>query len=138
MTFLNYLPFSRIASCVRTAGMITWRLHLTWPCYVVLGGFWSGSCVVCEELCQLGLLIPKYNSPRVTYSGSIIPFYSEFLPDKSCHKWDSIHQDRESSVIRPLHYLQATMAGWSGDLLWHNYRCYIVNGWINILLVGSR
>ena len=26
-------------------------------------------------------------------------------------KWDLIHRDRESSVIRPLFYLQATTAG---------------------------
>ena len=53
--FYNYLPSPRIASCVRTAGTVTWPLHLMWPCYVALGQvlIW----VVCpdwfEELCQI-------------------------------------------------------------------------------------
>ena len=56
-----YLHSSGIASCVGTAGMLTWCLHLTRPCYVPLG--WVLIWVMCtdwfEELCHLGFLIPK-------------------------------------------------------------------------------
>ena len=32
-----YLPFPRIASCVRTVGTVMWCLHLMRTCYVALG-----------------------------------------------------------------------------------------------------
>ena len=35
--FLFFSPFSGIASCVGTAGTVTWPIHLTWPCCVALG-----------------------------------------------------------------------------------------------------
>ena len=35
--FFNYPPSSGIASCVGTAGTVTWCLHLTPPCCVALG-----------------------------------------------------------------------------------------------------
>ena len=58
-----YPPSSGIASCVETAGAVTWCLHLTRPCCVALG--WGLIWVVCpdwfEELCDLGFLIPKTN-----------------------------------------------------------------------------
>ena len=34
--YFFYPPSSRIASCVRTAGTVMWRLHMTRPCYVAL------------------------------------------------------------------------------------------------------
>ena len=37
IVFFYYLPFSGIASCVGTAGTVTWCLHLTRPCCVALG-----------------------------------------------------------------------------------------------------
>ena len=44
---LFYPPSSVIALCVRTAGTVTWRLHLMRPCYVALGRvqMW----VVCQD-----------------------------------------------------------------------------------------
>ena len=57
-----YPPSCGIASCVGTAGMVMWRLHLMRPWCVALGQvlIW----VLCpdwvEELCQLGFFIPKY------------------------------------------------------------------------------
>ena len=56
-----YQPSSGIASCVGTAGTVTWCLHLMRPCCVALGRvlIWVVSPDWFEELCQLGFLIPK-------------------------------------------------------------------------------
>ena len=40
--FFYYPPSSGIASCVRNAGTVTWRLHLTTPCCVALR--WINVC----------------------------------------------------------------------------------------------
>ena len=42
-------------------------------------------------------------------AGPLVPY------NHACHKRGLIHRDRESSIIRPLLYLQATTAGFSTE-----------------------
>ena len=74
-------PSSRIASCVRSAGMVTRHLHLTWPCCVALGQelIWVVSQDWFDKLCQLGFLIPNYLCALDTTLRILITWYTLYV-----------------------------------------------------------
>ena len=96
-TLIFYPPSSRIASCVGTAGMVTWCLHLKPPCCVALGQV------------LIWVLCPDWFEELHTHSESIINinFSSGIWSTASgwYFLWSRLSTD------------QATMAGYLSDLM---------------------
>ena len=118
-----YPPSYGIASCVGTAGMVTWGLYLTRPCCVALG--WVLILVVSPDWLR-SFVNWVFSFPRrvlclaafqLTYTYNTRQWSRDHINIEHSHsgyslpKWDWIHRRRVKFVIRPLLYPQATTAG---------------------------
>ena len=103
--FFNYPPSSAIASCVGTAAMVMWRLHLTKPCCVALGWvlIWVMSPDWLIKFAKFTTLVGRF---AYTFVRSFVNFVSSF-PDRD--KLFLILSDRYHVFLRQREYSRTTI-----------------------------